>query len=251
MEKHLLFFDIDGTLLFRGEICEQDVSALRRLRAHGHEIFINSGRSRSVLPKNLLDTIEFDGFICGSTYVEYHGEVLHRVLVDDDTIRAVCRYAKQNGVRMLLEGETDAYGIYGGAFHACVDITDTLDAYLEEPSHMRVTKITFDRDLPPEIAETFSGVRVINFGGYSEAIVRGYDKAFGMRLLSEKLGVPRERTVAFGDSVNDTEMIAYAGRSVIMRSTPASLDKYATLRAESDFGGVAFGINKLFFGEEK
>ena len=251
MEPCLVFLDVDGTLLFRGEICGKDVEALRRLGAAGHKIFINSGRSRAVLPKQLLDAVEFDGFVCGSTYVEYHGEVLHRVLVDDATVRAVCRYAKENGVRMLLEGETHAYGVYGGAFHACVDITDRLDTYLEEPSRMRVTKITFDRDLPPAVAETFSGIRVINFGGYSEAIVRGYDKAFGMRFLGEKLGIPRENTVAFGDSVNDTEMLAYAGKSVIMHSAPASLDRYATLRADADFGGVALGIEKIFFGESK
>ena len=251
MENKLVFFDVDGTLLFRGEICEADVQALRRLRALGHEIFINSGRSRAVLPKNLLDAVEFDGFVCGSTYVEYHAEVLHRVTVDDGTIRAVCRYAKENKVRMLLEGEQNAYGVYGGAFHTCVDITDRLDAYLEEPSRMQVTKITFDRDLATEIAENFSGVRVINFGGYSEAIVRGYDKAFGMRLLGERLGVTRENIVAFGDSVNDTEMLAYAGKSVIMHSAPAALDRYATVRVDKDFGGVALGIERIFFGENK
>ena len=72
-----------------------------------------------------------------------------------------------------------------------------------------------------------------------------------MRLLCEKLSVSRENTVAFGDSVNDIEMLAYAGKGVVMHSAPAALDRYATLRADVDFGGVAFGIEKIFFGESK
>ena len=252
MEKCLVFFDVDGTLLFGNtKISAADVDALHRLQAAGHKIFINSGRSRSIVPKALTEQVNFDGFVCGSTYIEYGGEVLHRKPVDDDTIRDVCRYAAERGLGTLLEGEVAAYGIHGGAFHPCVDITDALEEYLQEPSKMRVTKFTFNCDISPEIAARFPGIRVINFGGYSEGIVRGYNKAFGMQMLGEKLGVPRERLVAFGDSVNDVEMIDYAGVGVIMHSAPALLDRYAALRVDADFGGVALGIDKIFFGENK
>lgn len=252
MQRCLVFFDVDGTLLFHNtEISEADVDALRRLQAAGHKIFINSGRSRSILPKALTEQVNFDGFVCGSTYIEYRGEVLHRMPVDDETVRKVCRYAAEHGWRVILEGETEAYGIHGGVFHPCTDITNALDEYLQAPSKMCVTKFTFDRDISPEIAALFPGIRIINFGGYSEGIISGYSKAFGMRMLSEKLGVPRERLVAFGDSVNDVEMIDYAGIGVIMRSAPALLDGYAALRVDADKGGVALGIEKIFFGENK
>ena len=75
MEKHLVFFDVDGTLLFKNSICESDIKALNALKAAGHEIFLNTGRSRSILPKELLKAVKFDGFICGSVYIEYHGKV--------------------------------------------------------------------------------------------------------------------------------------------------------------------------------
>ena len=252
MEKHLIFSDVDGTLLFHNtEVCVKDLQALRRLQSEGHEIFLNTGRSRCIVPQVLTDVIDFDGFVCGSTYVEYHGEVLHRASFTDASIRAICRHAKENGWRVIIEGETEAYGIHGGVFHPCTDITDDLETYLKAPKDMRITKFTFDCDVSDELAARFPGIRFINFGGYSEGIVRGYDKAFGMRFLGEKLGIPRENTVAFGDSVNDTEMLAYAGKSVIMHSAPASLDRYATLRAAADFGGVALGIEKIFFGESK
>ncbi|MBQ4556448.1 MAG: HAD family phosphatase [Clostridia bacterium] len=250
MEKHLVFFDIDGTLVFNKiGISEKNVAALRRLKEDGHLIFINSGRSRYIVPKLLTQAVEFDGFICGSSYVEYHGEVLNRVVVDRDTIETVCRLGLDNGMRVIFEGEDNAYGINGGAFHACVDITADFESYLDKTEEMRVTKITFDRDLSDDIIDRLPMLRVINFGRYSEAVAKGYDKAFGMNLLCEKLGVPRERTVAFGDSVNDIEMLKFAGKGVIMKSAPAMLDEYSVIRTDSDHEGVAEGIERIFFGE--
>ncbi|MBQ6893114.1 MAG: HAD family phosphatase, partial [Clostridia bacterium] len=212
MEKHLVFFDVDGTLLFHNtNVQKSDVDALCRLKAAGHEIFLNTGRSRSILPADLLKNVKFDGFICGSTYIEYHGKVLHRKCIDDESLRDFCRYAKDNDVSLLLEGEKESYGINGGCFHPCIDITEALEDCLLEPSFMQVTKMTADRDIPKRVAMRFKNIRCINFGGYSEQIVAGYDKAFGMKMLCDKLKVSYENTVAFGDSVNETEMLKFSG----------------------------------------
>ena len=250
MEKQVVFFDVDGTLLFNNtEICEDDVKALNALQKAGHEIFLNTGRSRSILPHELLKKVKFDGFVCGSVYVEYHGKVLHRECIDDESIRGFCRYAKDEGVSLLLEGEKECYGINGGCFHPCVDITEAIAHVLVDPSFMKVTKMTADRDIPKRVALRFKDIRCINFGGYSEQIVTGYDKAFGMKMLCDRLRVPYSNTVAFGDSVNDTEMLRFAGKGVVMHSAPAKLDEFACLRTELDKGGVAEGIEKIFFGE--
>ncbi|MBQ8835902.1 MAG: HAD family phosphatase [Clostridia bacterium] len=252
MEKHLVFFDVDGTLMHHHDtVYECDVAALKKLKAAGHEIFLNTGRSRSILPKDLLKKVKFDGFVCGSSYVEYHGKVLHRECVDDETLRGFCRYAKDNGIKLLLEGEAQSYGVNQGCFHPCVDITEALEDCLIDPGFMRVTKLTADRDIPKRVYDRFPRIRCINFGGYSEQIVAGYDKAYGMKLLCDKLGVPYKNTAAFGDSVNDIEMLKFAGKSVIMKQAAEKLDEFATFRATVDEGGVCEGIEKLFFGEEK
>lgn len=247
MEKHLVFFDVDGTTLHNNtEIREADVEAMRRLKQAGHMLFLNTGRSRAVLPDALLQAVEFDGFVCGSTYVEYRGKVLHRACLDDETLRGFCLWAKESGVALLLEGETAAYGIHGGCFHPCIDITEALEACMEEPSTLRITKITADCKIPTRVSSRFPNMRCINFGAYSEQIVGGYDKAFGMRMLCEKTGVPKARTVAFGDSVNDIEMLDFAAKGVIMPEAPATLEAHAHFRAT-----VAEGIEQIFFGEDK
>ena len=113
-----------------------------------------------------------------------------------------------------------------------------------------MTKITFFDPLPADFDARFPALRRIEFATYAEGIQKGYSKATGMALLCEKLGVPRERTAAFGDSENDIEMLDYAAKSVIMHHAPASLDAYAVLRTDGDEDGVAEGIEKLFYGDE-
>lgn len=247
MEKHLVFFDVDGTTVFNNtEVRDADVEALLRLQKAGHEIFLNTGRSRSVLPRVLLDKVKFDGFVCGSVYVEYHGKVLHRKCMDDESVRGFCRYAKENGVSLLLEGEKQSYGINGGCFHPCIEITEALEDCLVDPSFMRITKMTADMEIPRRVATRFPNFRFINFGTYSEQIIAGYDKAFGMRMLCERCGVPQTRTAAFGDSANDIEMLKFAAKRVVMPEAPEMLSEYADLRAT-----VADGVAKLFFGENE
>ena len=82
MDKKILFFDIDGTLLGRNEyLPESAAEAIRRTRAKGNLCFICSGRSKAMLPKKLLD-VGFDGIICGGgTFISFRDEILvdHRL----------------------------------------------------------------------------------------------------------------------------------------------------------------------------
>ena len=77
MKPWLVFFDIDGTLLFPDGISPQNLRAIDRLRADGHKVFINTGRSRAMMLHALPPGLHMDGYVCGSAYVEYGGRVLH------------------------------------------------------------------------------------------------------------------------------------------------------------------------------
>lgn len=249
MEPWLCFFDVDGTLEFRDHdpiTAPEDIAALKRLKEEGHYLVLNTGRSRAVVPQRLLDVIPFDGLICGSSYVEWRGEVLHRAPIDGETLRAVGRYVLARGIRAIFECEHMVYTLNGGVYHKGLDITDCFEETVKNAEAMRVTKMTFEEEIPEADAKAFPKIRIINFGDYCEGIRRGYDKAFGMKLLCEKLGVPQAHTAAFGDSENDVEMLKYAKKGVIMAHAPAFLDSVAAYRAKSEVGGVAEGVFAVF-----
>ena len=198
--------------------------------------------------------VEFSGHsdteVVLRSYVEYGGSVLHNSTVDDETVRAVCRYAASHGERLCLEGVDKLYTIGDVGMIETVDMTRSLEKYLADPAKLKVTKVTFFDPLPADFDARFPVLRRIEFATYAEGIQQGYSKATGMALLCEKLGIPRERTAAFGDSENDIEMLDYAAKSVIMHHAPAALDAHATLRTDGDEDGVAEGIEKLFYGEK-
>lgn len=251
MKPWLVFFDIDGTLLFSDGISQKNRAAIARLRADGHKVFINTGRSLSMMRHALPPGLVMDGYICGSAYVACGGRVLRNSLVDDETVRAVCRYAAAHHMRLCLEGVDKLYALGDVGMVETVNMSRALERYLAEPARLKVTKITFFDPLPADFDTRFPALRRIEFATYAEGIQKGLSKATGMALLCETLGIPRARTAAFGDSENDIEMLEYAAKSVIMHHAPASLDAYATLRTDGDEDGVAEGIEKLFYGDKQ
>lgn len=66
MDKKLIFFDIDGTLIPEGdtEITKSAVEAIKRAQENGHLCFINTGRPIGTVSSNIMD-VSFDGYICG------------------------------------------------------------------------------------------------------------------------------------------------------------------------------------------
>ena len=65
MNRKLLFFDIDGTLLaggIPGYIPDSTIEALKQAQANGHYIFINSGRTYGFMPEAIKE-FPFDGFV--------------------------------------------------------------------------------------------------------------------------------------------------------------------------------------------
>lgn len=49
-----------------------------------------------------------------------------------------------------------------------------------------------------------------------EGVPKGFSKASGIRFVCEKLGIAHENTYAFGDSVNDVEMLKYVAHGIAM-----------------------------------
>ena len=237
----LFFFDLDGTLMANDSISDRNLDALHRLRAAGHKLFINSGRSCGTVPARVKTMFPWDGMICGSAYVTLDGALLAHEVIPHDTLPLIMAYCRSSGTDVNLEGENDLY------FWRCDGHRGlTFDEVLANGDALRLTKATLLKPVERPHWNDFPGMHVIDMGTYSELICNGYNKSTGMALIGERLGVGREDMVAFGDSPNDTEMLAYAGCAVVMAHAPHELDAYADLRTSPGPDGVAEGIRTLF-----
>lgn len=227
----LLFFDIDGTLITLDDFHTFPDSArwaLLQAKEKGHKIFINTGRVKAEIDKNLKD-FPFDGLVCGcGTYIEYEGAVLfHRQQKKEDCIR----YAKQlhaYGMETVFEGKDRIFvdGEKGqGRFLEFVHnyfsmnsdkpvgsyldedlIYDKFTTYLKKDCNCSAFYECFETDF-----------NLIPHGGkVVEAVPKPYSKATGIRFLQKHLNVGIENCYAFGDSINDMEMLKYVLHSVGM-----------------------------------
>ena len=240
--KYCLFFDYDGTLSHHG-VSEENKAALKKVQALGHYLVLNTGRSKGFIPEDAWAAADWDGIIAGTSYVEYKNTVLCNEGIPKETLLQVKRFYDTYKIPCLLEGVKTNY-----LMEELCKITDNFSAYLDKNyDQMEVTKFTFHQNLSDYPDAYFTGCRNIYHPTYTETVPEGFDKATGIRLLCEKLGIPREHTISFGDSANDIEMLRYTGISVIMRGAPPEFDQFATMRTQSDTDGVAQAINKLFF----
>ena len=63
--------------------------------------------------------------------------------------------------------------------------------------------------------------------GIIEAVPKGTSKATGIAWLCEHLNIEKDDTYALGDSINDLEMLAFAGHSIAMGNASASAKEVA------------------------
>ena len=254
MERKLIFLDIDGTLTEPGknEPPASALEAVRRARANGHRVVLASGRSYGMLSPLLR--YGFDGLV-GSAggYIMYGEEVVYDCPMTPAQQRLVLDVFQRNGVFRTVESRDNSYtdeafkdflretaqaegnsellrwreqieselGIrpmaeYRGEPVYKVGFVSRDAADLREP--MRVLGDSFD----------FCIQGTDQFGAINgELINKAFNKGLAVERLRAYLGIPIDDTIAFGDSMNDLEMIQTAKLGICMGNGSEALKKIA------------------------
>lgn len=240
MERKLLFFDIDGTLLpdLKNPVPESTKRAIQRAQELGHYTFINTGRTKCLLPKE-LEEMPFDGYLCGcGTYITLHNEVLVDQLFEKERGRELMLHAREKNVGITFEGKKSCY--YDGECDAVKDymaqfstifqnfpnqIKDLND--LPEFEYSKFCALAETREKLDDFLAPFSDYfEPIDRGdAFYEIVPVGYSKASAIDLVLSHLGQSLEDCYVFGDSSNDLPMLNHVPHSIAMgNSTPDVLE---------------------------
>lgn len=255
MDRKLIFLDIDGTLITAmKKPSPQNVRAVRSARAKGHRVFLCTGRNMPIIGEDIRE-VGFDGIISSAGgHVEVGEQVLFDHLLPEETIQeclalfhscgVYCRIENEEGIytdpqmeALLRNAEADPgnselirmqkeiekgfpirpYGQYPGkgAYKICFTAS-TLEAIEKTKPYL---KDRFEYVVHPYGGSTSC------FNG--EIIPKGIDKGKGMEIICDHFGMSREDTIAFGDSMNDYEMMQFAGLSVAMGNACKELKRMA------------------------
>ena len=224
----LCFFDIDGTIWdYRNYIPESTRKAIKLAQKNGHKCFLNTGRSRAFVYNKDLLGIGFDGIItaCGSM-IEYRGETVYNRLIDrDDCIRTL-EAVQRHGFKAILEGPEYLYmdrkdfegDMYGEK--VMKEMGDRLLPITENWGNWTMNKLSCECGSPTrdQCFEELSGLYdyMLHNEHIVEMVPKGFNKGKGIIEVCEFLHEDIADTIAFGDSINDKEMLETAGISVAM-----------------------------------
>ena len=255
-----IFLDIDGTLLSRGELPEKNVRMIREAQARGHKVLVNTGRSYAFIPWKKLESISFDGVCAGCGADIRIGEsVLYSREVDRRFVKRTVDEYKKSGRPLFLEGEqacfwvnpsekASASAMISASDFPCFELVCGAQ-FEEEFAEYKVSKYTFWEPgiTQQEKALWAEELRVIEHPTYSESVIVGCDKALGMKIALDALGIPRERSIAMGDSANDIEMLEYAAIGVAMGGATEQVKSICQfISTDASDGGVGHAISELF-----
>lgn len=256
MERSILCFDIDGTLITDDpsrHLPDSAKEAVRRARQAGHLTFINTGRVM-VNVDDFIRDVGFDGYICGcGTYISYQGEVLLHHKLTQEQCTQTAKLLRKCGVFGLYEAaDANAYDSRMYDRYAVMPGMQELIGYFASLGKQFVTDIEseafhFDKfsawfDADADVAAFRQGIAseftYIDRGSdFCEIVPKGYSKATGIQFLMDYFDVPWERTFAFGDSTNDLPMLEFVKHSVVMAggdSRAKAVAEYVTGSVEQD-----------------
>ena len=268
-------FDLDGTLLEHGALTREAGGMLKALRRNGVLTVIATGRHRGTVPLRLQSPKLADYLICsnGAVVTPANGTPLFEKALSGAELQDLmalgktfdCRYAVSVGRNTLLSGKeplrrrkTDGGGdtkkyfwrYYMYPLHSRT--VENWAAFLRRPD-AQAEKVVCVTERPEDdlvfraLAEQDGRFTATGSNKAAEITARGVSKGSALGFLTEKLNIPRETVVTFGNDDNDLSMKPYAGRFVAARiSSPAALSA-----ADEVADSIPAAARRLCLSQEK
>lgn len=270
--RKIIFFDIDGTLVtHNNSIPTSTKAAIQKLKQNGIIPAISTGRPLTLM-QEVADELGIGTFIAmNGQYVVYEGEVIYQNPLSKDSIARLIQVARTHNQGIALCGSEKITGnsIIMLANRGVVKWLRPYFAKIAPKSALKLVNRRFSakpvqlkdyEDRPiyqcilnaPESDDAFY---VKEFPEYTftrsnpysvDVISKGGSKAIGIQKLLEHVEGSVADTVAFGDGLNDLEMIQYAGIGVAMGNGRIELKNQADLITDTVWNdGIYKALDKL------
>ena len=239
--KNIIFCDIDGTIIdgARGLLNPTDKTkyAFEELCKDNY-VFIASGRNKTLLPQNIKDLKPNGYILCNGAYAEVDGKEIFTKSFPNEGIEVLKEYViKHNGFYILEAVEN----VYCDSFNNPVFI-DFMNTWgmkpigykeikdMKDNEKFSISMIGFNDekdclDLKETIKEFACPFKHIQFMSY-DINIKDIDKGVAVKEVCKYLNIPYENTYAFGDGINDLEMLQSVKHPVVVDNCAELLKKY-------------------------
>ena len=255
LDVKLIALALDDTLLNKDcIITPKTVETLKKACKKGIYVLLCSGRAHNgIMP--FVKQLDIKNEPYGKYMIAFNGSSIwdlqenreiSRQSVPSEILKYVYSEAKKRGMCSIVYEPDTIYSWQDSSWarmdaELCnlkFDIKENFEEYLNNP---------FPKMLVPSEPEKVSSLKdflcekigdkadiFISKPFFLEIMPKGVGKGKAILSLAEKLSIPKEKTMAFGDSMNDEQMIKMCGFGVAMQNALDYIKKQADFITEKD-----------------
>jgi len=264
----LLFFDIDGTLAIPGQRPSRaTVEAIQTARKNGHKAFLSTGRTVRSVP-DFIDEIGFDGGIYSAGgVVVADGETIRNRTMPPELLQTVRAAMEHHGLFYTLECASgnysrDRFPTPQSAARGSTELQrmfalpyrKRIEQYTGDPVYKVAFMAESQRQIDSLAQSLPDTAKLVAFGNMvpdfpligGEVSDKNIHKGLALREICEFFRAPVAESIAFGDSMNDAEILLAAGIGIAMGNAEDRVKRLAdsVCPACSD-DGVAKALRSL------
>lgn len=257
MKYKIVFLDIDGTILGANyEYTDLTKKAIIEAKENGLEVFIATGRPLHEI-RQLGEELNIQSFIAyNGALAEYKGEIVVHDPIDRQITDQIMELTNRYGQEIVTYTNDKSYvtslndaSIQSFIDHFNINRTEKLDYdRLNELLSMTVLKI--DEDILPYYKKIknihITQVNVDGFRSCYDITKFGVNKGNAVKEILKYLSISPSEAVAFGDGMNDVQMLEAVGESFAMGNGNPNLFPHAKYKAKTaEQSGIYYGLKQL------
>ncbi|SER41998.1 hypothetical protein SAMN04487944_10458 [Gracilibacillus ureilyticus] len=254
----VLFLDIDGTILREDHTIEESTKiAVSQAKAQGIEVFLATGRPLHEI-SNIAEQLDITSFIgYNGAYALYQDNVIVNEPMPAEMIEQYLQTADENQHEMILYTKqlnllttTEAESVQQFIkYFALQDVKLYGNEYVNDILGITIMNVEPDQPSLYHFQNEDIYLSQVNVAGLEhcyDVIRENVNKGIATRKILEKLNISPDEAIAFGDGMNDKQMLSYVGNSFAMGNATPELLKYARYQTTTvEDSGIYNGLKTL------
>ncbi len=256
----LIASDIDGTLVTDGgyDVPDELHEVIRKLRAKGIQFAAASGRQWASI-ESIFDPVKEKIFYLSDNgaYIGCHGRNLFLNPIERNTVMEMVEDVRtMEGLEVMLSGPDVVYletkdrefldwmvNDYKFRVETVEDLTKVQSDFIKISVYRKTDVEIYTRHLREKYAERLK----ITISGdmWMDCMRPGVNKGEAVKILQESLSIKPEETMAFGDQLNDIEMLNQAYYSFAVGNARKEVKQAARFQTDTNLNQGVLKILKL------
>lgn len=251
MNKSLVFFDLDGTLLNNDSIITNEIEeSIVKLKENGHLPVIATGRPYSQIVDILENTIINSYVLVNGQKIIVEEEIIFKSPFEHELIQRVIDKANLHDIELAYYGSkshavshTTPY-VKKALSYFNIPLSNENNKYYEEKEVLMMLLFTDNLEHDKLFEEEFPELNFYRTSPYTIDVIHAQNsKATSIDKLKSFLRYDDIPTYAFGDGLNDIEMLKNATYSIAMGNAVEEVKKVSDIIVSSnEEAGIIEGL---------